>query len=124
MDAMVKQAAEDFDKIISALEELFDVELTGSPFLASFRNKHRILFHRSSVAKAAFLRNIDPLVHIEYEEDFAKTMLKHVPMVLRYDALLSPGQSAGEWPVSEADGRLYAEIRSLSDILQLDVKKK
>ena len=43
-------------------------KLAGSPYLASFRNKHRILLYQSPVAKTAFVRNIDPLIHIEYDE--------------------------------------------------------
>ena len=52
-------------------------------------------------------------------------MLKHVPMVLRYDALPAPaGKPTGGWSVSEEDGRMYAEIRSLPEILQLDKNPK
>ena len=51
-------------------------------------------------------------------------MLKHVPMVLRYDARVAPGESTGMVQVSDADdGRVYMEIRSLSEILQLDFTK-
>ena len=55
-------------------------------------------------------------------QEFAKAMLQHVSMVLKYDARASPGESTGTVQASDVDGRIYVEIGSLSEILQLDLK--
>ena len=122
---------------MSFLEEVFDVfiisyseddktqayaKLLTDTIIPSFKSKHRILFYKSPISKTAFVRNIDPLIHIDYDEEFSESIIKHVNVLLTYNSLSAPSEANQVLIHKVHDGRIRARLRSLADILEVDLR--
>ena len=53
-----------------------------SDILPSFNKFHRILFYENKISKIAFIRQIKPILHIEYDKYIYDNLKPHINLIL------------------------------------------
>jgi 3-hydroxymyristoyl/3-hydroxydecanoyl-(acyl carrier protein) dehydratase len=52
--------------------------------LPAFTEKHRLLVYGTNTGKVAFIRQIIPQLHIDYETEVIKTVKPHIGKIIQY----------------------------------------
>ena len=121
----------DKNQIFSALEEVFNVyiifrakgvvdteihtRILTESHLPLFQQNHRILFYNSDISKQAFVRQIEPVVHIEFDDsEFAAVIHPFVPVIFTAEL---PTISASQ----KQTRHLILQLHHLSEIVHADL---
>ena len=131
LQATMEKLQLDKSQVFSALEEVFDIyiifransisdkeiftKIITENLLPFYQHNHRILFYSSNISKQAFVRQIEPVVHFEFDDsDFSSVIHPFVPVIFTAEL---PVLSASQ----KQNRHLLLQLDDLSDIVHVDL---
>ena len=91
-----------------------DIQQQGIPV-----EKHRVIFHETTVGKVAMLRQLKPQLHIDFDTEICSLIVPHIRAVIEFLAVNSSASSSQALVTTKTDGKgnSWKIIGSIEEVL-------